>query len=40
MISIVEGLDIGMDAGSPVDFTYQPPFAFTGNIDKVVYDLK
>jgi hypothetical protein len=26
--------------GSPVDFTYQLPFKFTGNIDKVTVDLK
>jgi arylsulfatase A-like enzyme len=39
-ISIQEGLDIGMDVGSPVDFTYKPPFKFTGKIDKVTFDLK
>ncbi len=38
--SICEGLDIGMDVGSPVDFTYTPPFAFTGKIEKVTIDLK
>jgi len=38
--SIVEGLDISMDAGSPVDFTYKPPFRFTGAIDKITFDLK
>jgi arylsulfatase len=37
---ICEGLDIGMDVGSPVDFTYKPPFAFTGKIEKVTIDLK
>ncbi|RCJ07545.1 arylsulfatase [Cupriavidus necator] len=40
MIGLVEGLDIGMDAGSPIDFTYKPPFAFNGKIEKVVFDLK
>lgn len=40
LISLSEGMDIGMDTGSPVDFTYQPPFAFTGRIEKVVIDLK
>src|SRR4029077_14411560 len=30
-ISIGEGLDVGEDIGSPVDFTYKPPFQFTGN---------
>ena len=38
--SITEGLDIGMDGGSPVDFTYKLPFAFTGKIDKVAIELK
>lgn len=40
MIGLTEGMDIGMDAGSPVDFTYKPPFAFNGRIDKVMFDLK
>jgi arylsulfatase len=39
-ISLGEGMDIGMDIGSPVDFTYEPPFAFTGKIEKVTYELK
>jgi hypothetical protein len=39
-LSIGEGLDIGMDGGSPVDFTYQLPFAFTGTIEKVTIELK
>jgi arylsulfatase len=39
-MSICEGLDIGMDVGSPVDFTYMPPFAFSGKIEKVTIDLK
>lgn len=38
--SIGEGLDIGMDVGSPVDFTYQPPFRFTGTIEQVTIELK
>jgi hypothetical protein len=38
-LSIGEGLDIGMDVGSPIDFTYQLPFAFTGTIDKVTIKL-
>jgi arylsulfatase A-like enzyme len=38
--SICEGLDIGMDGGSPVDFTYALPFAFTGKIEKVTVELK
>jgi len=39
-ISIGEGLDIGEDVGSAVDFTYKPPFRFTGAIEQVVIDLK
>lgn len=39
-MTIVEGMDVGMDIGSPVDFTYKPPFKFTGTIDKVVVELK
>jgi arylsulfatase A-like enzyme len=39
-ISIGEGLDIGEDVGSPVDFTYKPPFQFTGEIEKVTFELQ
>jgi arylsulfatase len=39
-ISLGEGMDIGMDVGSAVDFTYKPPFKFTGNVDKVTIELK
>ena len=39
-ISIFEGIDIGMDNGSPVDYTYAMPFAFTGKIEKVTIELK
>ena len=39
-ISLNEGMDIGEDVGSPVDFTYKPPFKFTGKIEKVTYELK
>lgn len=39
-ISLGEGMDIGMDVGSPVDFSYKLPFTFTGKIDKVTYELK
>jgi hypothetical protein len=38
--SLGEGMDIGMDGGSAVDFTYKLPFTFTGTIDKVTFDLK
>jgi arylsulfatase len=39
-ISLGEGLDIGMDVGSPVDFAYKLPFPFTGKIDRVTIELK
>jgi arylsulfatase len=38
--SIGEGLDIGMDGGSAVDFVYQLPFEFGGTIEKVTFELK
>jgi hypothetical protein len=38
--SLGEGLDIGMDIGSPVDFTYELPFVYTDKIDHVTIDLK
>jgi arylsulfatase len=38
--SLGEGLDIGEDVGSAVDFTYKPPFKFEGKIEKVTVDLK
>ncbi|HTF20533.1 MAG TPA: sulfatase-like hydrolase/transferase [Chryseolinea sp.] len=38
--SITEGLDVGMDIGSAIDFTYKLPFAYPGKIEKVTIDLK
>jgi arylsulfatase len=38
--SLGEGIDVGMDIGSPIDFTYELPFAFTGRIEKVTVELK
>ncbi|WP_380877614.1 arylsulfatase [Sphingomonas sp. DBB INV C78] len=38
--SLGEGLDIGMDTGSPIDFTYKMPFKFTGKIAKVEVEVK
>jgi hypothetical protein len=38
--SLGEGLDVGCDVGSPIDFTYEMPFVFTGKIDKVTIELK
>jgi arylsulfatase A-like enzyme len=37
--AIFEGLDIGMDSGSAVDFTYSLPFAFTGRIAQVEIEI-
>lgn len=37
--SLGEGLDIGRDVGSPVDFTYALPFEFAGKIEKVTVEL-
>ena len=37
--SLNESQDIG-DEGTPVDFTYQPPFAFKGAISRMVVELK
>lgn len=38
--SLGEGVDIGMDTGSPIDFTYQLPFKFTGKIERVEIEVK
>jgi arylsulfatase len=29
--SSFDGLDVGLDRGEPVDFTYKPPFTFSGS---------
>jgi arylsulfatase len=39
-MALGEGLDIGCDTGSPIDFTYRTPFAFSGKIEKVTVELK
>jgi arylsulfatase A-like enzyme len=39
LMSIDETFDIGVDTRTPVDFTYDVPFRFTGTIDKVNYKL-
>jgi arylsulfatase len=39
-ISLGEGMDVGTDVGSAVDFTYKPPFSFTGTIETVTIELK
>jgi arylsulfatase len=38
--SLNESQDIGSDEGTPVDFSYQPPFAFKGTISKMTVELK
>jgi hypothetical protein len=38
--SLFEGQDIGEDAGSPIDFSYAPPFNFTGKLGRVTIELK
>jgi len=38
--SIGEGMDIGMDNGSAVDWTYRLPFKFTGRIDSVTVEVE
>jgi arylsulfatase len=37
--SITEGLDVGMDNGSAVDWTYRLPFHFTGRIEEVTVEV-
>ena len=39
-ISLDEGLDVGEDTGTPVVISYDVPFKFTGEIEKVTIDLK
>jgi arylsulfatase A-like enzyme len=36
----VEAMDFGKDLQSPASTAYQPPFAFTGVVEKVVLDIK
>jgi hypothetical protein len=38
--SLDETQDIGRDNGTPGIYTYEPPFAFSGKIEKVTVDLK
>jgi arylsulfatase len=39
-VTLDESLDVGSDAGTPVNLSYEVPFEFTGKIDKVTIDLK
>lgn len=38
-MGLASGVSVGSDAGPPVCEDYEPPFAFTGTIEKVVYDV-
>lgn len=38
--SLFEGQDIGEDTGTPVDFSYRPPFKFAGKLGRVTVELK
>jgi arylsulfatase len=39
LMGLASGVSIGSDAGAPVTDEYAPPFAFTGVIEKVIYDI-
>jgi arylsulfatase len=39
MISLAEMLQCGYDEGAPVTDAYQPPFAFTGDLKRVIVDV-
>jgi arylsulfatase len=39
-ITLDEGFDVGEDTGTPVNLSYDVPFKFAGQIEKVVVDLK
>ena len=38
--SLFEGQDVGEDSGTPVDFSYTPPFRFSGKLGRVTVELK
>jgi arylsulfatase len=38
-LGLASGVSVGRDAGAPVTDEYAPPFAFTGGIRRVVYDI-
>ena len=38
-LGLASGVSVGADVGAPVIETYDPPFAFTGTLDRVVYDV-
>jgi arylsulfatase len=38
-MGLAAGVSIGLDAGAPVTDEYSAPYAFTGTIEKVIYDV-
>jgi arylsulfatase A-like enzyme len=38
-MGLASGITVGADGGAPVTGVYEAPFAFTGQIDRVVYDI-
>jgi arylsulfatase len=38
-MGLASGVSVGSDAGAPVTDEYAPPFAFTGTLQKIVYDV-
>ncbi len=38
-MGLASGVSIGLDGGAPVTDVYPAPFAYTGTIDRVVYDV-
>jgi arylsulfatase A-like enzyme len=38
-MGLAAGVSVGLDGGAPVSEDYEPPFSFTGTIEKVVYDV-
>ena len=39
LMTVDESFDVGVDTGTPVDDSYEPPFRFTGKIDKLTFKL-
>ena len=39
LMAIDETFDVGVDTRTPVDFSYDVPFRFTGTIDKLTFNL-
>jgi hypothetical protein len=39
LMSLDETFDVGLDTRTGVDHSYEPPFKFTGTIDKLTFKL-